>query len=469
MDAANLVAGEWVEGPKTFDVLDKYHLAPFALVAGADEALVERAVGSARKAFEAGLPDAYDRAGILLRVRDLVAERREAFRDTMVREAGFPSRDADGEIDRALQTLALSAEEAKRLSGQTVPFEGAPDGGKRIGFTLRVPVGLVAAITPFNAPLNTVCHKVGPAFAGGNAVVLKPSDKTPLTAELLARCFVDAGAPAGSLTVLQGGADVGQALLRDERIDYYAFTGSTAAGRAIQAAAGLRRTQMELGSIAATVVMGDADIEAAATSCVGPSFRKAGQVCTSIQMLLVEEPVYARFRDKFVERASKLRAGDPSDPATDVGPVISEDAARRIERTLQEAHGTLVLGGAREGAVIAPSVLEDMPDDAAVFRTDEIFGPAVVLRRFEGVDEAIRMVNGTIYGLATGLFTRDIGAAFKAARELRVGAVHVNQTSSSRVDLMPYGGTKASGFGHAGPAHAIREMTEERLVTFSSV
>ena len=469
MEAGNLVGGEWVEGPAPFEVLDKYRLVPFARVAGADAALVERAVGLAADAYERGLPPAHERAAILLRVRDLVAERRAEFRDTIVREAGFPLRDADGEIDRALQTLALSAEAGRQLTGQTVPFDGAPGGAGRIGFTLRVPVGLVVAITPFNAPLNTVCHKVGPAFAGGNAVVLKPSDKTPLTAGLLAQCLVDAGAPAGSLTVLQGGIEVGQVLLADERIDYYAFTGSTEAGRAIQAKAGLRRTQMELGSIAATIVMADADVEAAASACVGPSFRKAGQVCTSIQMLLVEASVYERFRDLYVERVTKLVAGDPSEPATDVGPLISEDAARRVERTVRDAGGTILLGGTREGAVVVPTVIEGVPDDAAIFRTDEIFGPAVALRRFEGIDEAIRMVNGTIYGLATGIYTSNIAHAFAAARRLRVGGVHVNQTSSSRVDLMPYGGTKASGFGHEGPAHAIREMTEERLVTFSGV
>ena len=384
----------------------------------------------------------------------------------MVAEAGFPARDAGTEVTRALQTLALSAEEAKRLGGESVAFDGAPGGAGRIGFTLRVPLGLVVAITPFNSPLNTVCHKTGPAFAGGNAVLLKPSDRTPLTAALLGECFRAAGAPAGSLSVLQGGVDVAEALLADPRPALYAFTGSTAAGRSIRAAAGVRRTQMELGSIAATIVLDDADLETAATKCVGASFRKAGQVCTSIQLLMVQAGAYDAFRERYLAGAGALVAGDPSDPATDVGPMISEGAARRVEALFDD--GDVALGGTRERAVIRPTVLENVAEGrAAVAR--EIFGPVACLVRVADLDDAMRRVNRTPYGLATGVFTNDVGRAFRAARGLHVGGVHVNETSSSRVDLMPYGGVKDSGFGHEGPRYAVREMTAERLVTFSGL
>ena len=463
-----LVAGDWVEGTVGFDVLNKFSQAPIASVAAADEAMVSRAVDGAVAAVLL-MPGARERGAILARASALVAERRDAFRDAMVAEAGFPLRDAEGEIARAIETLALSGEEARRLGGEAVPFAGTPGGAGRIGFTLRVPLGVVAAITPFNAPLNTPCHKVGPALAAGNAVVLKPSDRTPLTADLLARALLDAELPPAALSVLHGGAEVARMLLADERIAHYAFTGSTAAGRAIQAQAGVRRTQMELGSIAATIVLADADLDLAATKCAGAGFRKAGQVCTSIQMLMVADEVYGDFRERLLARVSKLRAGDPSDPATDVGPLISPDAAQRVERTIRESGGTVALGGTRKGAVVAPTVLEDVARDAAIHTADEIFGPVVSLIRVADLDEATGRVNATPYGLATGVFTRDIASAFRAARRIEVGGVHVNETSSSRVDAMPYGGVKASGHGREGPAHAVREMSAERLVTFSGL
>ena len=407
-------------------------------------------------------PPAHERKATLLRVRDAVEAQRERFRETITAEAGFPVRDAEGEVARALQTLALSAEEAGRLTGETVPLEGAPGGAGRIGFTLRVPVGIVAAITPFNAPLNTVCHKVGPAYAAGNGVALKPSEKTPLTAELLRACFDEAGA-GEAIRLLHGSAEVAGMLLDDLRPGFFAFTGSTRAGAEIQARAGLRRTQMELGSISATIVLADADVEAAAAKCVASSFRKAGQVCTSIQMLMVDHAIYDGFRDRFLDATSRLVWGDPHDPATDVGPMISSEAADRVTAMLRDQ--TVALGGHREGPVISPTVIE-MPEGRVL--EEEIFGPVVCLVAVRSLEEAIGRVNATPYGLATGLFTNDLGAAMDAARRLRVGGVHVNETSSSRVDLMPYGGVKASGFGHEGPARAVREMSEERLVTIST-
>ncbi|MEM7709974.1 MAG: aldehyde dehydrogenase family protein [Pseudomonadota bacterium] len=440
-------------------VLDKFSLeVAFDLIPTTPDE-VTRAID--RAAAYTPLPPP-DRAAALRRARDILAARRDEMRDAMVTEAGFPLRDAEGEIARALATLALSAEEATRITGQMVPFDGAIAG--RIGFTLRVPVGIVVAITPFNAPLNTPCHKVGPALAAGNAVILKPSERTPTPARLLGEVLVEAGFPPEAIQVLQGGPDVAQALLADPRPAFYAFTGSTAAGTAIQRAAGLRRTQMELGSIASTIVLADADLDAAVARCVGASFRKAGQVCTSIQTLYIEQAAATAFTDAYVAAAERMVAGDPRDPTSDVGPMISVAAAERVEAMLKGAR--ILTGGTRDRAVLTPTVIAD-PTDA--FLTAEAFGPVAAIIPVDGLDDAMARINTTPYGLATGLFTRSLDAAFRAAKTIHVGGVHINETSSSRVDLMPYGGTKASGFGREGPAYAVCEMTEERLVTFSGL
>lgn len=459
------IAGAFRRGATQFAVGDKYHLTDIAHICEAGPADVDATL-TAATCYAKAVPRPHARAEILLKVRDLVASRRDRFQAVMTAEAGFPIRDALGEIDRTLDTLTLSAEEAKRLSGEVVPFGGAPTGSGRLGFTLRKPLGIVVAITPFNAPLNTVCHKVGPAFAAGNAVILKPSDKTPLTANLLAECFAQAGAPDGSLAVLHGGAGVAQALLADPRPQFYAFTGSTAVGRAIHAAAGLRRTQMELGSIAATLVLNDADIETAAAKSTAASFRKAGQVCTSIQLLMVETGAMEPFAQAYLAETAKLTAGDPSDPATDIGPLISVGAAKRVEGMLKGE--TLLTAVNCTGAVITPTVIKS-PDPGARVLTEEIFGPVACLIPVADLEEAIARVNATPYGLATGVFTNDLGRAMKAALALDVGGVHINETCSSRVDLMPYGGTKDSGFGQEGPRYAIREMSEEKLITVSGL
>lgn len=452
-------------GTNSFAVQDKYALTDIAQVTLAEPRHTTSALDLAR-AYAENIPGAYDRSQLLLRVRDLISARRDLFQQVMTAEAGFPIKDAQNEIGRALQTLTLSAEEAKRLTGEVVPFDGAPNGGGRLGFTLRVPIGIVAAITPFNAPLNTVCHKVGPAIAAGNAVILKPSDKTPLTANLLAQCFADAGAPPGAIAVLHGGADTAKLLLDAPEIGFFAFTGSTAVGRKIHAAAGLRRTQMELGSIAATIVMADADSAAAAAKCVGSTFRKAGQVCTSIQMLMVEDGIFDTFRQAFVAETKKLTFGDPADPKTDVGPMISEAAAERVMAMIEGE--TILAGGTRDRAVMTPTIITNPHNDARVL-SEEIFGPVCCLIPISGIEEAIARINATPYGLATGLFTNQMDTAFAAARQLQVGGVHVNETCSSRVDLMPYGGVKDSGFGHEGPRYAMHEMTQERLITFSGL
>jgi succinate-semialdehyde dehydrogenase/glutarate-semialdehyde dehydrogenase len=450
-------------------VLDKYRLVPGAHVTTADAQQVRDAIGAAHDAFRRGTPAPFERGAVLERASALVEARLQDFVRVMQMEAGFTATDATGEIRRCVQTLKLSAEEARRLSGEMVPLAGAPQQAGRIGFTLRVPLGVVAAITPFNSPLNTVTHKIAPAFAAGNAVVLKPASYTPLTACKLVEVMLEAGMPRGFLSVLTGSVPVASVLLQDSRVRFFAFTGSTEVGRQIQQAAGLRRTQMELGSIACTILCDDADLEVALPKVVAAGYRKAGQVCTSVQLLLVHASLQRTVEQRLAALVSALPYGDPSLPDTVVGPVISEDNAVRIDdwiREAMQAGARRLAGGERRGAVVPPTLLTSI-DPAMSVSCREIFGPVVSIVPFATLDEAIDRVNATPYGLAAGIFTNRLGDAFAAARRLEVGGVHVNETSSSRVDLMPYGGSKDSGFGREGPHYAVREMSEERIVTFS--
>ena len=466
-----LLDGQWVDGAGPWlPVQDKYRLQAFASITLADAAQVRAAVDAAHAAFRRGGPVAYERGTVLERAAVLMDQRLDDFVRTMQLEAGFTASDATGEVRRCIQTLKLSAEEARRLAGDVIPLEGAPNQAGRLAFTLRVPLGVVVAITPFNSPLNTVTHKVAPAFAAGNAVILKPSTHTPLTACKLAQVLLDAGMPRGFLSVLHGSAEVVQWLQNDERVRFFAFTGSTEVGRKIQQAAGLRRTQMELGSIACTILCEDAQLDAALPKIVNAGYRKAGQVCTSVQLLLVHVSRLAEVESRLSALVKALPFGDPHDPATVVGPVISEEAAIRIEAWIEEAvadGATCLAGGAREGAVVPPTLLTNINDSMKV-GCSEIFGPVVCIAPFSTLDQAIERVNATPFGLASGIFTNRLGDAFAAAQRLEVGGVHINETSSSRVDLMPYGGSKNSGFGREGPHYAVHEMTEERIVTFTT-
>ena len=465
-----LVDGLWIAGlGPVLLVIDKYRLAPGAWVTTADQAQVTRAIACAHAAFRSGPPSPYERGAVLERAAAMVEARLEDFVRTMQMEAGFTVSDGSGEVRRCIQTLKLSAEEARRLAGEVVPMAGAPQQAGRIGFTLRVPLGVVAAITPFNSPLNTVAHKIAPAFAAGNAVILKPSSSTPLTARMLVEVLVEAGMPCGFLSLLNGGAQVANWLLEDERVRFFAFTGSTEVGRSIQRAAGLRRTQMELGSIACTIVCADARLDTALPKIINAGYRKAGQVCTSVQLLLVHASILAQVESRLTALVKALPYGDPYDPNTVVGPLISEKDAIRIEHWVEDAvakGARRLAGGARKGAVVPPVLLASI-DASMKVGCCEIFGPVVCIVPFNTLDEAIDRVNATPYGLASGIFTNRLDDAFAAARRLEVGGVHVNETSSSRVDLMPYGGSKDSGFGREGPRYAVHEMSEERMITFT--
>lgn len=466
-----LLAGEWCDGEgETLRVLDKYTQEPFATVTSASAGQIGRMISAAEKAFLSGAPNAYERGEVLDRAAELIRAEADDFVRIIQAEAGFTRSDALGEVSRCIQTLRLSGEEARRLTGDMVPIEGAPGQSHRMAFTMRVPIGVVLAVTPFNSPLNTVMHKVAPAFAAGNAVIVKPSTNTPVTAGKMADIFMRSGMPLGFLSVLHGGGDVVQQTLEDERIRFIAFTGSTEVGRLIQRKAELRRTQMELGSIAFTLVNEDADLAKALPKIVSAGYRKAGQVCTSVQMLLVHRNILDQVTRQMTDLVKAVPFGDPKDDSTVTGPLISEKDAMRVEEWIEEAlakGATRLVGGARSGSVVPPTLLTDVSSDMRV-GCQEIFGPVVVIAPFDDLDDAIGRVNATPYGLATGCFTNRLSDAFKLARKLHVGGVHINETSSSRVDLMPYGGSKDSGFGREGPGYAIHEMTEERVVSISS-
>jgi acyl-CoA reductase-like NAD-dependent aldehyde dehydrogenase len=470
MSATELfLGGRWVAGGTTEILEQKYTGDTLAEVGCATTEQVDEALSGLAAAAEEVLHP-FERYEILLKTSQLIEAHRERLITTIVDESGFTRRDAATEVDRGVQTMRLSAEEATRLAGEMVPLEGFPGVQNRVGYTIRVPVGVVCAITPFNSPLNTVCHKLGPALAAGNVVALKPAIATPLTSQLLVDLLLEAGLPETHVALLQGpGSTVGAQLLEDERISFYTFTGSTEVGKLIQRTVGLRRTQLELGSLSSTLVCHDADLEHAASRCAGASFRKAGQVCTSVQRIQVDARVADEFADALVEATKTLPAGDPHDPDTVVGPLISEPEVTRVHdwiTTAVDGGGRLLHGGQRDNRVIQPTILAGVAQDADVV-CREVFGPVVSLATFDDLDAAMDQVNATPYGLAAGIFTKDLDTAYRASRRLHVGTVHINETSSSRIDLMPYGGVKDSGFGHEGPKYAAREMTEERLITIT--
>lgn len=466
----SLINGQWLSADTTFDVEDKFTGSCVAQVVQTPREQVAAAVAGLARAAQKGSPAPHDRAQVLRRAADLLETRRQAFVDVMVAEAGFTLVDANNEVDRARITLHLSADEAPRLTGDMVPFAASPGAEKRLGFTQRFPIGVVCAITPFNSPLNTVLHKVAPAYAAGNAVVLKPASLTPLSSALLGTVLLEAGMPPEFFAIVHGRGDsVGTWLLEEPAIGFYTFTGSTEVGRTIQAGAGLRRTQMELGSIASTLVCADADLDRAIPKIANAGLRKAGQVCTSVQRLYVDARIVDDVAQRLTEYARTLVAGDPRNPATRVGPLISERAAVRSEAWIQAAVASgakLLCGGTRARSVVDPAILTHVPDDARVW-CQEAFAPLIAVRPFSDFDEALAGANSTPYGLSAGIFTQDVDRALKAARTLRFGTVQINEASSARSDVMPFGGVKDSGFGKEGPHYAAREMTEERLVIFN--
>lgn len=410
------------------------------------------------------------RAAILSTAAADIQRRSEVFARTIVAEAGKTIRQARKEVDRAINTLRLSAEEAKRGTGEVIPFDSYAGSEDRTGWFTREPLGIIAAITPFNDPLNLVAHKVGPAIAGGNAVVLKPSALTPLSAQLLAGSLFHAGLPREVLTVVHGGRDVAAAVIGNRDVRMVSFTGGFATGEAIARAAGLKKLAMDLGGNAPVIVLDDADVDQAVDSCVSGAFWAAGQNCVGVQRILVHRSVYGEFRRKFVAATRALVTGDPADERTDVGPMITRGAVREVQLKIQGAidgGGTVLAGNRAEGNILLPTVLESVPEDCRLWQ-EEVFGPVVMLKVFSTYDEAIELANSIDFSLHAGIFTRSLAAAMRAARDLDAGGVMINDSSDYRFDGMPFGGSKYGSMGREGVRFAYEEMTQAKVVCIRS-
>jgi acyl-CoA reductase-like NAD-dependent aldehyde dehydrogenase len=464
-----LIGGRWVPGQTEYDVVDPYRGEVVARAPESTPADLDRAIAAAVAAKgEAAALKGYERAELLHKVGALLAGRAEEIAETMSRETGKAIKDSRAEIARAKDTIRLSAEEAVRIQGEHIPLDATDMGAGKIAMLLRFPVGVVAAITPFNAPFNLAAHKLAPAVAAGNTVVLKPPPQAPSTVHRLVELFVEAGLPAGHLNVVYGN-QVGPLLVRDPRIDFITFTGSTRVGAEVKAASGLRRVALELGGTGQTIVHADADIDEAATVCARNAMRLAGQSCASVQNIYVHESRYDELTAKLTAEIKKLRTGDPLDPETDVGTLIDENAAKRVESWIAEAvsgGARIAVGGGRRGAQLEPTLLLDVDPSMQVV-CSETFGPLASVQSYSVLDDVFATVTDAPLGLQCGIYTKSIDTALSAARRLRTGGVIINGTSTWRTDQLPYGGVKNSGIGREGPHYAIREMTEERLIVFN--
>lgn len=467
------VAGKWIDKDQRIEVRNPFDGAVIDTVPKADADDVERALlGAVEGAKVMRAMPGYERAKILRRAAELLIKNSERLGRLISTEEGKTLAEGTFEVSRAVETLELSAEEAKRITGEVLPLDGAPGGGGKLGFTLRVPCGVVAAITPFNFPLNLVCHKVGPALAAGNAVVLKPASDTPLSALALVEILLEAGLPPQAISCLTGsGATIGNALASDARVRKISFTGSRDVGEQICRAAGIKKVTMELGSNSPIIVMPDADLAKVVEATIATGYSNAGQVCISTQRVIVMNSVYGELLERLTPRVKAIAFGDQLDSRTQMGPMIRETDAKRVESWVAEAvagGAQVAAGGHRHGSLYEPTLLADV-DPAMRISCDELFGPAVAVTAASSIEEAIRLANNTPYGLAAGIFTENITWALQFARQVDSGNLHINWGPGWRADLMPYGGLKESGFGKEGPKYAVLEMTELKTVIVHGV
>lgn len=466
LPGGGFVAGAWITDELSLAVTDPENDTEIARVYVGDEVDIETAVAGAVHSLETDTWELWERRETLERAARLVREEAGRIAAIISAESSKTITEATRETARAAETLRLSADAAHVLEGETLPFADTPRGVGRFGWNRRTPLGVIAAITPFNDPLNLVAHKVGPALLAGNAVVLKPAQTTPLSALALQDILLRAGMPPGRVSVLVCTRSAGTALVADPRVAAVSFTGGPATGDALARAAGARTLLMELGGNNAVVVCADADVPAAAAGIVDGAFGVAGQNCLSVQRVYVHESRYAELERLVVDGTERLIVGTKHDSATDVGPLIGEREARRVESWVDEAvaaGATRLTGGVRTGAFVTPTVLTDVPDDARVL-TDEVFGPVVSLVPFSDLDEALAQVNDTDFGLQAGVFTESVSTAMYAAERLRVGSVLINDTSDFRIDAMPFGGSKRSGVGREGVASAVLAMSEPKNI-----
>lgn len=462
------LAGQWMPGSERMEVRRPWDGSILDDVPRASPEDVERAVVAAvQGAQQARSWPGWERCQTLRRAAALLRERSESFARTISDEEGKTLAESQFEVSRAVETLDLSADEARRIAGEGLPLDGAPGGAGKLGFTLRVPCGVVAAITPFNFPLNLVCHKVGPALAAGNSVLIKPASDTPLSALRLTELLLEAGVPSLVIACVTGpGGQVGQALVADPRVRKVSFTGSQAVGETLIRAAGVKRVTLELGSNSPLIVLPDADLGRVVEATVATGFGNAGQTCISTQRLLVVGSAYNDLLERLTPAVASIRAGDPLDPQTRMGPMIRAADAERVERWIDEAvqgGARVVAGGGRSGALHQATLVTDVSPMTRLC-CEELFGPAVAVTRVESLEEAVELANDSRYGLSAGIFTQDINAALRFAEQAESGNIHINWGPGWRADLMPYGGLKQSGLGKEGPRYAVESMTETKTV-----
>ena len=464
------VAGEWRGSSVEDEIRNPYSGEVVGTVPRASPDDVELALGAAVAGAAAMRRlSTYERARILDRAADLVEEATEELARTISAEEGKPLAEGLAEARRIPDLIRLSASEGARMHGETIPLDAAAGAAGKLGFTIRQPCGVVVAVTPFNYPLLLVAHKVAPALAAGNAVLLKPASATPLVALALVRLFLEAGLPENALQCLTGpGGTLGPALCADGRVRKVSFTGSAQVGETVAREAGVKRVSLELGSNCPLVVLPDADLDEVAAATATGGYANAGQACISVQRVLVGSDVYGDYLDALRPRVEAIRVGDPFEEGTTLSALITEREAERVEGVIREAvasGASLVTGGERDGGVVAPTIVADVSPEMRISR-EELFGPAVAVSAVSDVEEAIALANASEFGLGAGIFTSDIGNALRFAREVDYGSIQVNSSPLWRADLMPYGGLKKSGIGKEGPRYAIEEMTELKAVVF---
>ena len=468
MEYKLFIDGQWVDGGPLLEVKNKYNGQTLSVLPTSRHEDVDSALAAAQSATSvmAELPT-YKRSEILLRTATLITQKKDDFSRTIAAEAGKALKFARAEVDRAISTFTIAAEEAKRLHGETLPLDAVPAGEGYFGFWTRRPVGVIAAISPFNFPLNLVAHKVAPALAAGNAIVLKPASTTPLTAVLLCQVLQEAGLPAGALNLVIGsGGTVGEWLVTDPRVDKVTFTGSPDVGRHILSVAGIKKVTLELGNTSPVVIAPDADLDFVAKRCAVGAFYNSGQVCISVQRIYSQKQVYEPFVEKFVAASNAMVVGDPLDERVDVGPMIDSKEADRIESWVGEAQSAgaaLLTGGRREGSVYYPTVLANV-NAAMKVVAEEAFAPVASVISCDDFEESLRQANDTKFGLQVGVFTKDIDRVLKAVKRLNFGGVIINDTPAFRADHMPYGGNRQSGLGREGVRFAMEEMTNIQMV-----
>jgi len=468
MEYKLLIDGKWVGGGPMLEVKNKYDGKVIASVPTARRQDVEAAIDAAERAetVMADLP-AHQRADILLRTAALIRERADDLAKTIAAEAGKALKFARAEVDRAQSTFTIAAEEAKRLHGETIPLDAVPAGEGYFGFWTRRPVGVIAAISPFNFPLNLVAHKVAPAIAAANTLVLKPATTTPLVAVKLCEILMEAGMPAGAINLVVGsGGTVGEWLVTDPRVDKITFTGSPEIGRHILSVAGIKKVTLELGNTSPVVVAPDADLDFVARRCAVGAFYNSGQVCISVQRIYSQKQVYEQFSEKFVKATEAMVVGDPLDERVDVGPMIDSKEVDRIEGWVNEAQSSgarVLTGSRREGTVYYPTILTGVNAQMKVI-AEEAFAPVASVISSDDFESALQQANDTKFGLQVGVFTKDIDRVFKAVKRLNFGGVIINDTPNFRADHMPYGGNRQSGLGREGVRFAMEDMTNIQLV-----